>query len=174
MNHSFSEMLTVGGHANSLGLAEEVVRLVLDDVSRLPELYECLFDTDAWVRMRSADALEKICRVQPGWIEPYIDRLFTEIGQSSQASIQWHFAQILGEVTLLPSQQQQAIDWLSKKLQTTEVDWIVAANSMETLMQFVQNKQYSNTHLIALLKIQQNHHSKSVVKRATKLLADLV
>lgn len=166
-------MLTVGGHKNSLGLAEKIVQLVLSDASRLTELYECLFDDDAWVRMRAADALEKVCRVHPNWIKPYIDRCFKEIGPSTQASIQWHFAQILGEVSLSSTQRQRAIDWLDEKLQTIEVDWIVAANSMDTLMQFVRDNQYPKARLITLLKIQQDHHSKAVVKRATRLLANL-
>lgn len=174
MKPSFANMLTAGGHANSLGRAEEVVQLVLQEPSRLPELYDCLFDDDAWVRMRAADALEKVCRVHPDWLKPYIDRCFKEIGHSTQASIQWHFAQILGEVPLSPSQQKQATDWLADKLQTVEVDWIVAANSMDTLMQSVREGHYPKTRLIALLKIQQGHHSKSVVKRATKLLENLV
>lgn len=166
-------MLRDGGHANSLGRAEEVVQIVLADNSRLPELYMCLLEEDAWVRMRAADAFEKVCRVQPNWIRPYIDRWFKELGQSTQPSIQWHFAQILGGVSLSTSQQELAQAWLSDKLQTTETDWIVAASSMNTLLQFVRAGQYSEKRLKALLEIQQGHHSKSVVKRATKLLAAL-
>lgn len=165
-----SDMLAEGGKTNSLGLAEEVVHIVIESKGRLEELYGCLFHEDAWVRMRAADALEKICRLHPEWFKDYVDRFFNEISGSGQASIQWHFAQILGEVSLTNAQLKQAIDWLSQKLQTTDVDWIVAANCMATLSQFVDKGYYPKERLIPLLKCQQQHRSKSVVRRATKLL----
>jgi hypothetical protein len=60
-------MLTVGGKSNALGRTNEVIEIVLLDKSRLDELYKCLFEADAWVRMRAGDALEKICRHCPEW-----------------------------------------------------------------------------------------------------------
>ena len=40
---SFEELLT-GGHPNSLGNTESVAQSVLDDASRLEELYQCYFN----------------------------------------------------------------------------------------------------------------------------------
>ena len=54
-------MLAEDGKKNSLGRAEEVVQLVLADQDRLSELYECLFDQDAWVRMRALSMRSKKC-----------------------------------------------------------------------------------------------------------------
>ena len=96
MKEKFADALTLGGKSNSLGRAGEVVDTVLGDKSRLGELYDCLFLEDAWVRMRAADALEKVCRVHPEWIESYIDRFEDELAISDQPSIQWHLAQIYG------------------------------------------------------------------------------
>ena len=104
MNEHFVEMLTVGGKTNSLGRTSEVITLVLNDKIRLNELYECLFDEDAWVRMRAADALEKICREQPEWLEPFIDKIQISLFRSTQASIQWHLAQIYRKVSLTKKQ----------------------------------------------------------------------
>ena len=70
MTERLADMLAVGGHANSLGLGSEVVELVLKDKPRLDELYNCLFNADSWVRMRAADALEKICRQRSEWLLP--------------------------------------------------------------------------------------------------------
>jgi hypothetical protein len=173
MAESFSTMLAVGGKSNSLGRVNGVIELTLHDQSRLSELYDCLFNEDAWVRMRAADALEKVCRIHPEWLEPYTDRLLKDFGRHSQASIRWHLAQIVDQVTLTPSQRQQAQACLSGWLQNTDVDWIVAANALETLAHFTSQGHYPKEDLILLLKRQQKHHSKSVVKRATKLLESL-
>ena len=82
----------------------------------------------------------------------------------------WHLAQIYKEVTLTDKQKRFAIQWLEKLLSTTQVDWIVAANTMDTLVQFTQDGSVSKSELLALLKIQQQHKSKSVVRRANKFV----
>lgn len=166
-------MLTVGGHANSLGRVNDVIELVLRDRSRLDDLYDCLFDGDAWVRMRAADALEKICRQHPEWLLPYIDRFSVELGDSNQPSIQWHLAQIYRQVDLTPKQKHVVINWLKRQLSTKEVDWIVAANAMDTLVQFTKDGSIPAAEIIPLLKVQQNHKSNAVIKRANKLLEGL-
>lgn len=173
MTKKFIEMLETGGHANSLGRVNEVVELVLRDKSRLSELCNCLLNEDAWVRMRAADALEKICRQHPDWLLPYIDRLQDELSSSTQPSIQWHVAQIYSQVDLTPTQKHAAIKWLKHVLSTKDVDWIVAANVMTTLSQFTRDGSFSVAEIIPLLKIQQKHKSKAVVKRANKLLTEL-
>src|SRR5438552_3106136 len=105
-------MLTAGGHANSLGRVSEVIDSVLNHKLRLDELYECMFDDDAWVRMRAADAIEKVCRIHPDWLLPYIERFAEELSTSNQPSIQWHLAQMYKQVDLTSEQKHLAIDWL--------------------------------------------------------------
>jgi hypothetical protein len=170
---SFAEMLAVGGKSNSLGRAQDVIQSVLEDKALLDELYECLFNEDAWIRMRAADSLEKICRIHPDWLVPYLDKISNDLSSSDQASIQWHLAQIYREVALTPAQKSFAIDWLKGLLSSPNVDWIVAANSMDTMAQFVRDGSVSKSELRTLLEIQCQHKSKSVVKRANKLRSEL-
>lgn len=166
-------MLAVGGKSNSLGRANEVIEVVLNDQPRLKELYECVFDEDAWVRMRAVDSLEKVCRIHPEWILPYIDGFNEELATSRQPSIQWHLAQMYREVVLTDVQKQFVIKWLKQLLSSNQIDWIVAANAMDTIAQFTTDGLVSKAETLALLKIQQSHTSKSVVKRANKLLSEL-
>lgn len=173
MTGKIADMLLVGGHANSLGKVHEVIELVLDDRLRLNELYDCMFNEDAWVRMRAADAIEKICRQHPDWLLPYIDKISANLATSSQASIQWHLAQIYAQVDLTPKQKRFAINWLQQLLSTKDIDWIVAANAMDTLVQFTKDGSFSSAKMVALLKVQQQHKSNAVIRRADKLLADL-
>ena len=172
MTERLADMLAVGGHANSLGLGSEVVELVLKDKPRLDELYNCLFNADSWVRMRAADALEKICRRHPEWLLPYIDRFSTDLASNEQASIQWHLAQIYRQVELTVEQKGFAINWLTQLLCSKDVDWIVSANAMDTLAQFTRDGSFSVEALIPLLNIQLGHSSNAVIKRANKLLVE--
>jgi hypothetical protein len=173
MKEPFAAVLEAGGKTNSLGRAEEVLAAVLADASRLEELYACLSLPDAWVRMRAIDTMEKVCRAHPDWLLPYIDRFNTEFAQSEQASIQWHLAQMYAEVVLTPHQKQFALRWLTERISTTDVDWIVAANAMQTLTQFAEQGAVPKPDVIRLLEVQLNHKSNAVVKRATKLLTPL-
>lgn len=170
---NFAAMLSEDGKKNSLGRAEEVVQIVLADQSRLDELYQCLFEEDAWLRMRAVDALEKVCRVHPEWLEPYVELLLGEVVVNDQASIQWHLAEMFREINLTDSQRQRAIAHMKQNISSKGVDWIVASNTMETLASYVKDGILPASELIPLLKIQQTHHSKAVVKRATRLLDQL-
>ena len=172
MTQTFAQKLAVGGKKNTLGLAEEVVQDVLQDKSRLVELYDCLFENDEWLRMRAADALEKVCRVHPEWLESYVDRLFDDLG-NGQASFQWHLAQILSEVTLTSTQQDKAIKWLSQTLKDKNIDWIVGSNAMIALVKFAEADIIPKTQAAELIRGQQDHRSPSVRKRVAKLLAKL-
>jgi hypothetical protein len=173
MDEAFERILAVGGKTNSLGRAADVINEVLNNKSRLEELYQVIFHEDSWIRMRAVDSFEKVARVHPEWIEPYINRIQSDLSQSTQASIQWHIAQIYTQVTLDDQQRKLAIQWLEERLRDADIDWIVAANAMKALVYFVSNKYYEKSYLIKLLKVQLGHKSPAVVKRAQKLLIEL-
>lgn len=173
MQEHFKTVLTAGGKLNTLGRAREVLQVVLSDHSRLDELFDCLSDEDAWARMRAIDTFEKVCRVQPDSITPYVDRLLHEVAKNDQPSIQWHLAEIFAEIELTAEERQQATEIMKRNIATTEVDWIVAANCMKTLTAFARQGFVSVSELIPLLQVQQGHHSKSVVRKATQLLKEL-
>jgi len=174
MKESFEDIFAVGGKTNSLGRSGEVLEIVLSNKKRLNELYRCIFDEDAWIRMRAADTIEKVCRQHPDWLLSYVDKFQSELASNTQSSIQWHLAQIYGQLALTDEQKLKAINWLKNLLSNPRVDWIVAANAMKTLVQFTKDDSASIDGTIALLKVQQKHKSKSVVRRAEKLLIELV
>jgi len=163
---SYEHLLAVGGKTNSLGRAQEVIDGVYADPSRLDELFACISADDAWVRMRAIDSFEKIIKNKPEWVRPYLGRMFSGLTQSDQPSIQWHLAQIFAEIELTDEQRNDAIAWLKNKIKTTNVDWIVAANVMKTLIYFHENGCITANELRPLLKIQEGHASKSVRKKA--------
>lgn len=167
------DILKVGGKANSLGRAEEVTNAVLNDKSLLEELYRALFADDAWVRMRAADSLEKICRIHPEWIESYIDRMTNDLTDSEQPSIQWHLAQIFAEVNLSDEQRKTVLSWLIGVLNAKDVDWIVSVNTMKTLLQFYRDNQVTKGQIMPLFERQLQHKSNTVRKKAAQFLQDL-
>lgn len=169
----FIDILSVGGETNSLGRADEVVAAVLADKSKLNELYRCVSADDAWVRMRAADSLEKICRVHPDWVEPYMDKMLHEWTMVAQPSIQWHLAQIIAEVHLSGGQRERALAWLKEVVSSSEADWIVAVNTMKTLVLFYHEGVVTKEEVAPLFELQSRHKSNTVRKKAAQFLQDL-
>jgi hypothetical protein len=165
-----ADMLS-GGDPRSLGNTDYVVSFVLAEPAQLADLFACVFDADAIVRMRAADGLEKICRQHPAWFEPFKERLFGEWSRSVQPSLQWHLAQILSEISLEPAEAERAIAILLRNLAATD-DWIVTNLTLESLATFVRNGAFDRQPFITILKQYQHDRHKSVVSKARTLLKE--
>lgn len=173
MPERFAEMLK-GGHPNSLGRTEEVVATVLADRARLDELFATMADRDEVVRLRVGDALEKVCREQPGWFVAHVDRLLGDLGQMEQSSVRWHVAQMLHHLRseLSEDQAQQATELLQRNL-TRSTDWIVLNVTMDVLTQWACHQPRLASWLTPELERLCQDHRKSVATRAAKRLAEL-
>lgn len=169
----FSSMLA-GGHPNSLGRTEEVVGIVCADRARLEELFATMADPDEVVRMRVGDALEKICRRQPMWFVPQIDRLLGDLGPMTQPSVQWHVAQMLDHLhgDLSQDQERQAVDLLQRNL-VESTDWIVLNVTMDVLAAWSEQQPALVSWLVPQLERLRHDHRRSVATRAAKRLAQL-
>lgn len=163
-----------GGHPNSLGRTAEAVDIVLADRARLSELFAAITDPDEVVRLRVGDALEKVCREQPGWFVTHVDRLLSDLGQIEQPSVQWHVAQMLQHLRsdLTDGQAQQATELLQRNL-STSVDWIVLNVTMDVLTEWVTRDAPLANWLVPELNRLRQDKRKSVAKRASKRLAEL-
>jgi hypothetical protein len=173
MKEKFSEVFKSGGHKNSLGRSDEVLNEVLKNKKKILELYQCISDQDAWVRMRAIDTFEKVIRENPDWVEPFVEDIFNNLIHTSQPSIQWHIAQIFKQIKLSDKEKRQAVNWLSNLISSQSVDWIVAANAMSTLKHFLGEGFIKKENFRLLLRTQLKHKSKSVNKKAQKYLDEM-
>jgi hypothetical protein len=129
--------LLSGGNPRRLQNVDEVVSTVLSEPERLDELIRCILDSentsdDKIVRLRAGDALEKVGRAQPSLLQPHVAMLLDEMSQIHQPSVQWHVAQMLGQVRLTPPQRRQAVRLMSRNLDES-ANWIVLNCSLDTM-----------------------------------------
>ena len=174
MSHEpFAQMLT-GGHPNSLGRTLEVVEAVLEAPQKLEELYACYFEEDPVVRLRTSNALKRICREHPDWLVPFIDRLLTQIADLDQASAQWTLATLFGELAPLMSPEQLSLakGVLERNL-SRHTDWIVLNTTMQTLADWARGDAALRKWLRPQLERLQNDTRKSVARTAGKVLERL-
>jgi hypothetical protein len=166
------ERMLSRGDRRGLGRVDEVIGMVLKDCALFGELFQCLFSPNATVRMRAADALEKISRAQIALFDDYIGRLLTEVSEIYRASVQWHLAQILPRLSLTARGRARAIAILRRNLKA-DTDWIVLNTSLEALAEFAIHDMRLRRDLLPLLRSQTASNRKSVAKRARKLLTRL-
>jgi hypothetical protein len=84
-----------GGDRRSIGKVDEVVDQVLGSAALFEELINGLLVDDPVIRMRSADAVEKVTLVKPELLTPHKKILIRLAGDTDQQEIRWHMAQIL-------------------------------------------------------------------------------
>ena len=101
--------LLAGGDRRSIGKSNRVVALVLHHPRSFGELVRCLSSDDPVVRMRAADAVEKVSSLRPQLLAPFKSELLGLVGQATQAELRWHLARILPRLPLSAAQRRRAI-----------------------------------------------------------------
>jgi hypothetical protein len=101
-----------GGDRRSIGRSEEVVLDVLRDPDLLEFLIVGLSVDDANVRMRAADAMEKISAKHPEYLWPHKGVIIEQAVRSDQKEVRWHLAQMLPRLRLSSSERALVADVL--------------------------------------------------------------
>jgi len=87
-----------GGDRRSIGRSNEVVAQVLADPGLFDAVFCGLLTDKPLLRMRSADAIEKITALHPEYLRPYKTRLIEQVARIDQKEVRWHVAQMLSRV----------------------------------------------------------------------------
>lgn len=163
-----------GGHPNSLGNTIEVVEEVLNNPAYFDELFHCYFSDDEVVRLRTSNAMKRVCKENKPLLLPYIDRFLTEISNIDQASTQWTIAQLfeLLDKDMTADQIEAAKVVLKKNLEEHQ-DWIVLNTTMKTLTKWARKDDVLKNWMRPHLERLEQDSRKSVAKTAAKSLAQL-
>jgi hypothetical protein len=97
-----------GGDRRSIGRSDEVAALVLEQPVLFAELIRGLRATDPLVRMRAADAAEKVSRKQPKLLRPFKRELMHLLEETSEQELRWHLAQMVPRLPLTTKERMRA------------------------------------------------------------------
>jgi hypothetical protein len=98
-----------GGDRRSCGRTAEVVEEIRNNPRLLPKLVRGLTFEDPLVRMRAADALEKVTRTRPDRLPLFKKILLRLATESGQQEIRWHLAQILPRLPLAADERRALV-----------------------------------------------------------------
>lgn len=173
MPDDFITMLT-GGHPNSLGQTEAVVRLVLASPKRIDELYEAYDSDDEVVRLRVSSAFKRVFVAHPEWFKKWYPKFSKRVINLQQPSALWTYALLCLrlEAQLSQKNKQHAIEKLKEILSTCD-DWIVINNTIETLGHWAIEDLQLRKWLKPRLVKYSNDRRKSVAKKASKFQTSL-
>jgi hypothetical protein len=106
-----------GGDLRSIGKANQIAKLVLSEPKRFAELLKCLWDDDAIVRMRAADAAEKVTVTRPELLNPHKPELLGLLAEAEQIELRWHLALMVPRLVLTSLERQRAAASLQRYLE---------------------------------------------------------
>jgi len=136
---------------------------------RFDELWGCLRDIDPLVRMRAADALEKISRVHPDLFEPYREALLTTKLEDGSPEVRWHLIAIKSRLALQESDAARFYKYLDQCLRH-DASRIVKVAALQAAYDLsVKFPQYS-VELIEMLAFARSSPWPSVIARAARLV----
>ncbi len=123
-----------GGDRRMNHMVKTVIAQVNEPVL-FAELTQLVENENELVRMRAADAIEKITKRHPDWLQPYAHKLVNEWSSIEQQEVRWHIALLFPRVQLTQLQRQQVIKNLMAWLQPTTKSSIVRVFSLQALFE---------------------------------------
>jgi hypothetical protein len=98
-----------GGDRRSIGRSNEVVAEVLAHPRLFDVVFSGMLTDNPLIRMRSADAIEKITACHPEYLRGFRSQLIDQVAQSDQQEVRWHVAQMLPRVEWGPTERRQVL-----------------------------------------------------------------
>jgi hypothetical protein len=157
-----------GGDFRSIGRANEVAAEVLKEPGLFPILMEGLTCGDPLIRMRAADAAEKVSAQNPEWLAPFKSRLLNQVAKIDQQEVRWHAAAMFTRLELTAAEQGKVTailkSWLDDKSR------IVQTFSLQALADLSKQDPALRSEVIKLIEAKSRHGPPSVRARSKKLL----
>ena len=160
-----------GGDRRSIGRVGEVVAETLNNPMLFKVVFDGMLSDDPLIRMRSADAVEKITEEHPEYLQPHKEKLIQQVARIDQQEVRWHVAQMFPR--LMVSREERGVivgilmDYLHDKSK------IVKTFSMEALAAFAEEDARIRSQVVALLKELTRTGSPAMKSRGQKLLGRL-
>src|SRR5271170_7108316 len=102
-----------GGDLRSIARAGGVASQVAQRPGLFPELILGLWSDDPIVRMRAADAAEKVTRENPDLLKPHKRELLGLMAETKEKEVRWHLAAIVPRLPLNAAECRAAVTLLN-------------------------------------------------------------
>jgi hypothetical protein len=160
-----------GGDRRSIGRVSEVVADVFNAPSLFKVVFNAMLSDNAIIRMRSADAAEKITAKHPEYLQPYKEKLIQQVAKINPQEVRWHVAQMVPRLELSEEERAVAVEILLDYL--NDKSKIVKTFSMQALADFAERDADLRPKVIQLLEELTTTGSPAMKSRGRKLMEKL-
>ena len=143
-----------GGDRRSIGRSNEIAADVLVRPAQSPRLLKVLIGAltspDEVLRMRSADAVEKITMQRPELLQPFKKNLLSLAGTITQKEVRWHLALLIPRLKLTATERAVSVEILFDYLR--DKSSIVKTFAMQSLADLASTDQRLKSQIRPLLE----------------------
>lgn len=154
-----------------IGRSDQVVAMVSKDPKLFPKLIAGLWSPDPLVRMRAADATEKVTRKNRELLWPYKKEVLALMAEASEQGLRWHLAVIVPRLLLNPRERKLATSLLSSYLEDRSS--IVRTFALQGLADLAQEDAALRPAVIEILRKSSRSGTPAMKARSRKLLPRL-
>jgi hypothetical protein len=133
-----------------------------------PELIAGLRSADMLVRMRAADAAEKVSRSTPELLQPHKEELLALMAETQQQELQWHLAAMVPRLSLSEAERKSAASLLNRYLEAESS--IVKTSALQGLADLAHGDRAIRETAIKVVRNAMQNGTPAMKARSRKLL----
>jgi HEAT repeat protein len=164
-------LLLKGGDRRTIGRSDQVAAIVSKAPELFPQLIAGLWSEDSLVRMRAADAAEKVTRKNPEFLRPYKKELLGLMTEAAEQELRWHLAAMVPRLPLNAQERQLATSALARYLEDRSS--IVKTFAIQGLADLAQDDPSLRPRVVELLREATRNGTPAMKARSRKLLLHL-
>jgi HEAT repeat protein len=154
-----------------IGRSDQVATMVSKAPELFPELIAGLWSEDPLVRMRAADAAEKVTRKNRELLLPYKKELLGLMAETEQQELRWHLAAMVPRLSMNARERQIAISSLNRYLEDRSS--IVKTSALQGFADLAQDDPSIRPGVIEILREATRSGTAAMKARGRKLLLGL-
>lgn len=163
--------LLAGGDRRSIGRADQAAKAVAKNPKLFPALMTGLSSADPVIRMRAADAAEKVTRRDPQLLWPYRKELLGLMAETEQQQMRWHLALMAPRIASTGQERDAAAAILTGYLDARSS--IVKTFALQGLADLARDEPRLRTKVIEILQQANRKGTPAMKARSRKLLRHL-
>jgi hypothetical protein len=160
--------LLEGGDRRTIGRADKVAAMVSKNRRLFPQLIAGMWSEDVLVRMRAADAPEKVTRKNRGLLQPFKKELLGLMAEASEQEMRWHLAVMVPRLSLSAKERELAASLLSRYLEDRSS--IVKTFALQGLADLAKDDSGLRAKVIEILRESSRKGTPAMKARSRKLL----
>ncbi|HET9402767.1 MAG TPA: hypothetical protein VFO34_17605 [Candidatus Acidoferrales bacterium] len=160
-----------GGDRRSIGGSDQAAQIVSRNPKLFFKLIAGLWSDDALIRMRAADAAEKVSRENPALLRTHKRELLELLSEADEQELRWHLAAMIPRLNLNPAELKQAAGTL--KLYLQDRSSIVKTFALQALADLAQRDAALWPEVIELLREAERTGTPAMRARSRNILRKL-